>query len=73
MEKTIYTQVYKKIIERLIKAREDVGFTQIQVAKKLGKHQSFISKCETGERRIDIVELKVIAKIYKKPINFFLD
>ena len=37
----------------------------------LGRHQSFISKCESGERRVDIVELQYLAKIYKKALNYF--
>lgn len=73
MEKTIYSKLYKRIINRLIQAREEVGLTQMQVARLLGKYQSFISKCESGERRVDIAELKIISKIYKKPMSFFVD
>jgi hypothetical protein len=43
----------------------------MQVAKKLAKPQSFISKCESGERRVDFVELQHLAQIYKKPLSFF--
>jgi transcriptional regulator with XRE-family HTH domain len=59
------------VIERLKKARFEANLYQEVVASKLKKPQSYISKIERGERRIDIVELQRIARIYKKPINYF--
>lgn len=72
MVKSIYTKEYKKVIEKLKKARLDAGLKQIEVAKRLNKAQSYISKIERGERRIDIAELKEIADIYKKSLNYFI-
>ena len=72
MTKSIYTKEYRKVIKRLKKARRDAGLTQVEVAKKLNKPQSYISKIERGERRIDIVELKKLAVIYKKNLDFFV-
>ncbi|TMB64967.1 MAG: helix-turn-helix transcriptional regulator, partial [Chloroflexi bacterium] len=46
--------------------------TQEEAAQKLGKPQSFISKCESGERRVDFVELLEIAQIYGVSIEFFV-
>jgi len=63
---------YKKILARLKKARQDAGLKQTEVAKKLNRPQSYISKIERGERRIDVAELKELAKIYKKDINYFV-
>jgi len=71
--KSIYTEDYKKIIDRLKQARISAGLSQQEVADKLNKPQSFISKIETGERRLDIAEAKAFSKIYKKPINFFVE
>ncbi len=51
---------------------EHAGLTQVQVSKKLKCSQLHISKAESGERRIDIIELKKFAKIYKKSIDYFV-
>jgi len=72
MMKTIYSKEYRKIIELLKKARSESKLTQVEVAKKLKKPQSYISKCEACERRVDLLELTKLAKIYKKPIVYFI-
>jgi transcriptional regulator with XRE-family HTH domain len=46
--------------------------TQAEAAIQIGVPQSFISKCESGERRVDIVELQLFASAYNKPVTFFL-
>ena len=73
MSKSIYSKDYRNVIEKLKKARLNAGLKQSDVARKLKKPQSYISKIERGERRIDIAELKELAKIYKKSINFFVE
>jgi transcriptional regulator with XRE-family HTH domain len=55
----------------LKEARRFAGLTQADVAALLHEHQSFVSKCESGERRVDFVELKEFARVYKVPISFF--
>ena len=72
MNKTIYTNEHKYIVQQLKKARVEAGLDQEEVAKLLKKTQSYISKIESGQRRIDVVQLKELAKIYKKPIDFFI-
>jgi len=72
MPKSIYSKEYRKVVERLKKAREEVKLKQTEVAKKLSRPQSYISKIERGERRIDIMELKKIADIYKKSLDYFV-
>ena len=72
MKKTIYSAEHKHIIEKLRQARFGANLDQAQVADKLGRTQSYISKIESGQRRVDLVQLKEFAKIYKKPINYFL-
>ncbi len=46
--------------------------TQEEVARKLRRPQSYISKCESGERRVDVVELEKFADPYEKPFDYFL-
>lgn len=72
MDKTIYSKSHKYIVKQLIKARKDAKLKQEDVAKLLGKTQSYVSKIEAGQRRIDIVQLKEFARIYKKSISFFI-
>jgi len=68
-----YQNAYKNFLARLIEARKQAGLTQVDVAKRLGRAHSFISKCELGERRVDFVELQQLAKIYNKDLSFFCD
>lgn len=72
MTKAIFSKDHKHIVEQLKKARVDAGFDQIAVAKLLKKTQSHVSKIEAGQRMIDVVELKTFAKIYKKPLDYFI-
>ena len=72
MKKTIYSKEYKYTVTQLKKARKEAGLTQKEVAEKLGKPQSFISKCESGQRRVDINELNELAQIYRKSLNYFI-
>ncbi|MDP9038274.1 MAG: helix-turn-helix domain-containing protein [Acidobacteriota bacterium] len=55
----------------MIEAREESGMTQRQVSESLGMAHSFLSKCETGERSIDVIDLIQLAKLYGKPIQYF--
>jgi len=72
MTKAIYSKDHKYIVEQLKKARQEAGLDQQEVAKLLGKTQSHVSKVEAGQRRIDIISLKEFAKLYKKPLIFFI-
>jgi len=66
-----YQKAYRDFVTRLVQARKDAGLTQVEVANKLGKAHSFISKCELGERRVDFVELQQLAQIYGKDLKYF--
>lgn len=67
-----YQRAYQAFLKRLIKARREAGLLQEEVSTQLGKSRTFLSKCELGERRLDIIELQRIAKIYGKTVNHFL-
>lgn len=72
MSKSVHSEDYRNIIERLKETRIEAGLSQQDVADKLGKPQSFISKIESGERRLDVAEIKKFASIYKKDVSFFI-
>jgi transcriptional regulator with XRE-family HTH domain len=69
--RALHTQKYQSFLERLRTAREEAGLTQVEVAKALGRQQTFVSKCEIGERRVDFVELEEFAAVYRKPLSYF--
>lgn len=54
-------------------ALQEARLNQREVSEKLGFSHSFLSKCETGERRIDVMELLQLANLYKKNPDFFLN
>jgi len=59
-------------LRRLKQARQEASLTQVDVAKKLRRPQSFVSKVESGERRVDVIELAEFARLYRKPLSFFV-
>lgn len=70
--RAVHTPRYKAMLRRLRDARLAAGLTQVQVAKALRTTQAFVSKCELGERRIDPIDLADFAKVYGKPISYFI-
>ena len=73
MSKTVHTEKYKDFLTRLCRARKEKGLSQVEVAKALGKHQSYIAKCENGERRVDIIELLEFSQLYGKSLDYFVE
>jgi len=72
MKKSIYSKEYEYFTGQLKKARLEAGYTQIEVSKKLKKSQSNVSKEESGQVRLDVIQLKEYARLYKKDIGFFI-
>ena len=60
------------VAAKLREARLGAGLSQIEAARKLGRPQSYISRCETGEHKLGVVELEEFASAYKKQLQFFL-
>ncbi|MES0490906.1 MAG: helix-turn-helix transcriptional regulator [Leptospirales bacterium] len=69
---TIYRQEYIALVDKLIRVRLEAGLKQSEVAEKMGWHQVDVSKVETRVRRLDIMDLADMAKIYDKPLDFFI-
>jgi transcriptional regulator with XRE-family HTH domain len=70
--RSTYSSLYKALLDRLREARRARGLTQADVARAVGRPQSFVSKTESGERRLDAVELHSLAQLYGRPLSFFV-
>ena len=63
MAKTIRTNGQLALVRALVDARQNAGLSQQQLAAKLKRPQSFVARLESGERRIDVVEFTVLARV----------
>ena len=72
VKNSIYTSEYQIFLKNLRNARKESGLTQLEVAKKLNQPQSYVSKCESGEKRVDIIELLYFSIVYNKQIDYFV-
>ena len=62
MPSSIHTREYSRFRALLIDARKKAGLSQAELAKRLAKPQSFVSKFERGERRLDVIEFRAVAQ-----------
>lgn len=62
MSRSTHNTDYQLLLSVLKTARKRVGVSQVELAERLGNTQTFVSKCERGERRIDAVELVEFAE-----------
>jgi transcriptional regulator with XRE-family HTH domain len=60
---SIYPDEYRRALALLVEARKASGMTQQQLAEALGRPQSFVSKFENGERRLDVAEFLNISRL----------
>jgi transcriptional regulator with XRE-family HTH domain len=68
---TRFSGRYLRFLKLLREARLNAGLTQSQTAKRIGQPQSFVAKCEAGERRVDIIELIAFCRTYRiEPAKF---
>lgn len=61
MTRSIFTKKYKHLCHLLIQVKESQGLTQARIAERLNRPQSFVSKYENGERRLDVIEFLEVA------------
>ena len=60
--RTIRNKRHKRLIELILAARKQAGIRQVQLAKKLKRSQTWIARLESGERRLDVIELIELAE-----------
>jgi ribosome-binding protein aMBF1 (putative translation factor) len=62
--KSIFSPGYDAFLQLLREARQKAGLTQREAARKMNRSQSYIAQSETGERRVDVVELVEFLRVY---------
>jgi len=73
MTRSRQTKEYAYFVERLRKARKKAGLTHVEVAKKLKRPRLHISNVESGQQKVDVVELQFFARVYNKDIGYFIN
>lgn len=72
MQKSIHSAHYAVFLKVLRATRVGAGLTQAELAHKIGETQTFVSKCERGERRIDVVELRTFCRAMGTSLKGFV-
>ncbi len=72
MPKSVYSPRYRRFRELLVQARKDAELTQRELADRLKRPQSFVSKYESGERRLDLIEFLDVAAVLNLDVADFL-
>ena len=73
MEKSIYSRDYEAMLALLRDVRKDAKVTQIELAARLGATQSFVTKCERGDRRLDLVQVRTICRALGMTLPEFVE
>lgn len=73
MSKSLHSKRHKLVADAVAERRRAKGMTQAQLAKVFGRHQPFIANIESGERRIDMVELIELAEIIDLDVHSLID
>lgn len=60
--KSVFSDEYTTFLRLLLEERKSAGLTQKELAERLGKPQSFVSKYERGERRLDVAEFLIVVR-----------
>ena len=71
--KTIYDNAYQVLVDCLRAARQDADVTQVDLAQQLGTDQSYVSKYERSERRLDVIEVRAICQALRISFPEFIN
>jgi len=72
VEKSINRDEYKILVTLLRELRVEVGLTQTGLAERIGKDQAFVSRYESGLRRLDVIELREICGAFEMSLEQFV-
>lgn len=72
MEKSTFTREYEILRTLIREYREAAGLTQVELAERIGETQSYVSKVERGERRLDLVQLRLFCEAFGVSIRDFV-
>jgi transcriptional regulator with XRE-family HTH domain len=74
MPKSIFTGAHTVLVQTLVEARRRAGVTQVELARRMGKDQSFISLIERSQRRVDTLEFYAFARaLGVDPVSLFAE
>lgn len=73
MAKTLHSKRQEVLVAAIAEQRRAKGLSQAQVAKAMGRHQPFIANIESGERRVDLLELLALADIIELDVHALID
>lgn len=73
LDKSIHSHEYVVFLKLLRDSRQDAGLSQVSLASKLSETQTFVSKCERGERRLDVIELRTWCHALGVTLPLFLE
>lgn len=68
----MFSEEYDRFRRLLVDARKTAGITQIELSIKLSRPQSYVSKYERGERRLDVVEFLAVVRALRGDPHFFI-
>jgi transcriptional regulator with XRE-family HTH domain len=70
----LFSNAKRKALQGVLReSRKKSGLSQLEVAERLGRHQSFVSKYESGERKLDLVELSAVCQTLGLTLQEFVE